>query len=64
VTTIDNKLEIDISALNAFLQTRAMRIANGYGPLKGKTFRIGHMGELGLDDVNELLEVMQEFLAQ
>lgn len=64
VTTIDNKLNIDVAALNGFLQERGMRIANGYGPLKGKTFRIGHMGELGLDDVNQLLEAMEDFLAQ
>ncbi|MEX2144074.1 MAG: alanine--glyoxylate aminotransferase family protein [Anaerolineales bacterium] len=62
VTTIDNILGIDIGALNAFLGERGMRIANGYGPLKGKTFRIGHMGELGLSDVEELLSAMDEFL--
>lgn len=64
VTTIDNQLGIDVAALNAFLQTHGMRIANGYGPLKGKTFRIGHMGELGLKDVNELLAAMEVFLTQ
>jgi predicted phosphoserine aminotransferase len=63
VTTIDNKLGIDIAKLNAFLQTRGMRIANGYGQLKGNTFRIGHMGELNLTDVEELLAAMDEYLA-
>ncbi|HKY79667.1 MAG TPA: alanine--glyoxylate aminotransferase family protein [Anaerolineales bacterium] len=62
VTTIDNTLNIDVSKLNAFLGERGMRIANGYGPLKGKTFRIGHMGELGLSDVEELLSALDEFL--
>jgi len=62
VTTIDNTRGIDVGKLNAFLGERGMRIANGYGPLKGKTFRIGHMGELGLSDVEELLSVMDEFL--
>lgn len=62
VTTIDNKLGIDVGKLNAFLGQRGMRIANGYGPLKGVTFRIGHMGELGLSDVEELLSAMDEFL--
>ncbi|MEX1248660.1 MAG: alanine--glyoxylate aminotransferase family protein [Anaerolineales bacterium] len=62
VTTIDNTRGIDVGKLNAFLGERGMRIANGYGPLKGKTFRIGHMGELGLSDVEELLSVMDEYL--
>jgi aspartate aminotransferase-like enzyme len=39
-----------------------MRIANGYGPLKEKTFRIAHMGETQMGDIEELLEAMEEFL--
>lgn len=62
VTTIDNKLGIEVSKLNAFLSERDMRIANGYGKLKNITFRIGHMGELGLTDMEELLAAMDEFL--
>lgn len=64
VTTIDNKLGIEVSKLNAFLTERGMRIANGYGKLKNITFRIGHMGELGLSDMEELLAAMDEFLEQ
>jgi predicted phosphoserine aminotransferase len=64
VTTIDNKLGIEVSKLNAFLGERGMRIANGYGKLKGVTFRIGHMGELGTTDMEELLAAMDEFLEQ
>lgn len=41
-----------------------MRIANGYGPLKGKTFRIGHMGEVQLSDLEILLAAIEEFLAK
>ncbi|MCW5877890.1 MAG: alanine--glyoxylate aminotransferase family protein [Anaerolineales bacterium] len=62
VTTVDNTREIDIAALNAYLGERGMRIANGYGPLKGKTFRIGHMGELHPTDVEELLTAMDGYL--
>lgn len=62
VTTIDNTKGIDVSKLNAFLGERGMRIANGYGQLKGKTFRIGHMGELGLSDMEELFAAMDEYL--
>ena len=62
VTTVRNLLEINVGALNAFLGERQMRIANGYGSLKGKTFRIGHMGETRLEDVDALLAAMDEFL--
>jgi aspartate aminotransferase-like enzyme len=64
VTTIDNHLKIDVNELNAFLQEHDMRIANGYGHIKSRTFRIGHMGELNLTDVNELLALMDQYLAR
>jgi len=64
VTTIDNKLNIDFKELNAFLLQKEMRIANGYGPMKGKVFRIGHMGELNLSDIEVLLAAIEEYLAK
>src|SRR4026209_2710115 len=45
VTTIKNERNINVSELNTFLKQRGMRIANGDGQLKDKTFRIAHMGE-------------------
>jgi aspartate aminotransferase-like enzyme len=39
-----------------------MRIANGYGPLKNITFRIAHMGEIQMSDIDMLLEAMEEYL--
>jgi aspartate aminotransferase-like enzyme len=62
VTTVVNTREINFAELNAFLMARDMRLANGYGVLKGKTFRIAHMGELTLDDIENLLAAMDEFL--
>lgn len=64
VTTIKNERGIDISDLNAFLRQREMRIANGYGPLKNVTFRIAHMGETQMEDVEKLLQAMEEYLRQ
>jgi aspartate aminotransferase-like enzyme len=64
VTTIKNERGIDISDLNAFLKQRGMRIANGYGPLKNVTFRIAHMGEIQMSDLDELLAAMEEYLKQ
>ena len=62
VTTIKNDRGISVSDLNKFLKQREMRIANGYGPLKYKTFRIAHMGETQMEDIEELLKAMEEFL--
>jgi len=62
VTTVKNERGWDVSALNKFLLARGMRIANGYGALKNITFRIAHMGETQMEDVDELLEAMEEFL--
>jgi aspartate aminotransferase-like enzyme len=64
VTTVANTRGLDIPALNAFLLQHDMRIAGGYGPLKGKTFRIAHMGETQLADVEKLIKVMDEFLSK
>jgi len=62
VTTLKNDRGIDLSDLNAFLKQRGMRIANGYGPLKDITFRIAHMGEIQMDDLEELFAVLEEYL--
>ena len=62
VTTVKNERGWDVSALNKFLLERGMRIANGYGTLKNITFRIAHMGETQMEDVDELLEGMEEFV--
>ena len=40
-----------------------MRIANGYGPLQGKTFRIAHMGEIQIADVKNLLAALDDYIA-
>ncbi|GAP22051.1 pyridoxal-phosphate-dependent aminotransferase family protein [Leptolinea tardivitalis] len=62
VSTIKNTKGLDIAALNKFLLTKGMRIANGYGDLKDKTFRIAHMGEITMSDVDSLLANMEEFM--
>lgn len=62
VTTIKNDRGFSVSELNMFLKQREMRIANGYGKLKDKTFRIAHMGETQMEDIEKLLEAMEEFL--
>lgn len=62
VSTIKNLREVDIPALNKFLLTKGMRIANGYGDLKNKTFRIAHMGETQMEHIDTLLDAFETFL--
>ncbi len=64
VTCFSNNLGLDISALNRFLRSRGMIISNGYGSkLKDKTFRIAHMGDLQMQDMEELFAALDEYLA-
>jgi aspartate aminotransferase-like enzyme len=63
VATINNDRNIDIPDLNAYLMEKyQMRISNGYGDLKGKTFRIATMGETTIEEVNALLHAIEEFM--
>ncbi|MFX0091663.1 MAG: pyridoxal-phosphate-dependent aminotransferase family protein [Candidatus Hodarchaeota archaeon] len=55
VTTVKNTLGKNVGELNKELAKRNMQLANGYGKLKDQTFRIGHMGNLHLGDIKELL---------
>lgn len=62
LTVIENTQEISVSNLNKKLQEKGFLIANGYGDLKEKTFRISHMGDYTVQDVNELLININEIL--
>jgi len=54
VTNVHNTREIDVVNLNAELAKRGAMLSNGYGDLKGKCFRIAHMGDLQVADVQWL----------
>ena len=62
VTCIENNRQINIPDLNKELQLRNMVLSNGYGELKDKTFRVGHMGETNIDDMMELTNAIDEIL--
>jgi len=63
LTVIENPPTFDVAGLNKFMAPRGIRLANGYGDLKGKTFRIAHMGEIQMKDLEDLLAAMDEFIA-
>lgn len=62
LTVVENPASFDLSALNQFMAPQKVRLANGYGALKGKTFRIAHMGEIQMADLEKLLSLMDQFL--
>ena len=62
LTVIKNTQGISVSNLNKKLQERGFLIANGYGDLKEKTFRISHMGDYTVEDINELLVNIDDIL--
>jgi len=62
VTCIENTRNINVGDLNKELGKRGMQISNGYGNLKDKTFRIAHMGELMLSDMEEVTSAIEEIL--
>ncbi|MCX7671755.1 MAG: alanine--glyoxylate aminotransferase family protein [Anaerolineae bacterium] len=62
VTHITNTIGFDFNALSKELGKRGAQISDGYGPFKGKTFRIGHMGDLTLADVQWLTAQIDDIL--
>lgn len=62
LTVIENTKGINVNDLNLKLGERGFQIANGYGDLKEKTFRISHMGDYTVDDLYELLNNIEDIL--
>lgn len=62
LTTIKNTKGISVADLNKELAKRGFTISNGYGALKEKTFRIAHMADTTMEEVNEILSVIEDIL--
>lgn len=62
LTVIENTRGISVADLNKALGERGKAISNGYGDLKEKTFRIAHLGEITMDDLNALLADIEDIL--
>ncbi len=60
---IKNTRGISVADLNSELGKRHnIQIANGYGDMKEKTFRIAHMGELNFKDMEEVTGAIEGIL--
>lgn len=55
LTCFENTAGVDTAKLAKELDRRGYTISEGYGKLKGKTFRIAHMGDISMSDLDELL---------
>lgn len=62
VTSVKNSRGADIGAMLSELKRRGLNVSNGYGPLKGKSFRVGHMGEWGVEDMVALFNEINDVL--
>ncbi len=63
LTCVKNSRQIDVAGMiKTLVNDYHVRIANGYGDLKGKTFRIAHMGDTQVDEIEGLLKVIETVL--
>jgi len=59
-----NRGELDFDKFHAALKSKGYEISNGYGDVKQRTFRIGHMGDITPEKLKCLLKVMDETLEE
>ena len=62
VTTLGNRPGNDIARMLAYAKRHGREISDGYGPQKGQSFRIGHLGETTLPDLDCLFAVLEDYL--
>jgi aspartate aminotransferase-like enzyme len=52
--------DVEWSAINSELRDRGLVLAGGQGKMKGKIFRIGHLGDVSVGDIVRAIEVREE----
>jgi aspartate aminotransferase-like enzyme len=63
VTCIKNTRGLAVGDLiKTLVKEYSFRISNGYGPIKEKTFRIAHMGDAQVDEVEGVLKAIEATL--
>src|SRR3954451_19087645 len=55
---------VDWKAFNKALLERNLVIAGGQGKLAGKTLRVGHLGDVDLDDILAVFSVLEEVMLE
>ena len=65
VTTVANTLDIDVNAMGEYMENEVgYAMDKGYGVIKGKTFRLPHMGDVTMAMLREVLDGIDSFMAQ
>jgi len=64
LTCFANKSDLDLIALAEGMKERNYLISGGYGDLKGKTFRLAHMGDVQMTDMEDVLSVLDEVIEE
>ena len=62
VTCVKNTKGTDLSDLKTKLSSRGYVFSNGYGKIADKTFRIAHMGERTIDELQTYLNAIDEII--
>ncbi len=62
VTTVENTRQIDVNEMAKFMKGKGFEMDKGYGQIKGRTFRIAHMGDMQPATLEEVLAGLDEFL--
>lgn len=62
VTCFGNRNNLDLIKLASEMRERDYLISGGYGDLKGKTFRLAHMGDLRMSDIDDVLGVLDDVI--
>lgn len=64
LTTIDNTgtRQIDVFKMAKFMAERGFSMDKGYGKIKGQTFRIGHMGDMQSETLEEVFAGLDAFI--
>jgi predicted phosphoserine aminotransferase len=62
VTAVANTKNFNVDDMAKFMGGKGFSMDKGYGKIKGKTFRIAHMGDMTLGTLEEVLSGLDEFL--
>ncbi len=64
ITVVKTPEGIEGSEVYYAMRERGYELAQGYGPIKKITFRIGHMGYMTFEDIREMLEVLGDVIEE
>jgi aspartate aminotransferase-like enzyme len=62
LTCATNERGVNLAQMKKQLGERGFAFDDGYGKLKGKTFRVAHMGDMQLSDLKEITAEMEQIL--